>query len=79
MSLAIIAALTPDNWDIELIDENFDRFEYREADLVGLTALTSQVTRAYEIAELYKNKNTPTVIGEIHVSVMPEEAKKYAD
>lgn len=79
MSLAIIAALTPDNWDIELIDENFDRFEYREADLVGLTALTSQVTRAYEIAELYKKKNIPTIIGGIHVSVMPEEAKNYAD
>ncbi len=78
MSLAIVAALTPDNWEIELLDENFDRFEYRDADLVGLTALTSQVTRAYEIAEIYNNKNIPTVIGGIHVSVMPEEAKKYA-
>jgi len=79
MSLAIIAALTPDTWDIELIDENFDRFEFREADLVGLTALTSQVTRAYEIAAVYRGKNIPTVIGGIHVSVMPDEALKYSD
>ncbi|NQU33757.1 MAG: B12-binding domain-containing radical SAM protein [Bacteroidetes bacterium] len=79
MSLAIIAALTPDNWEIELLDENFDRFQYKEADLVGLTALTSQVTRAYEIAQIYKKKNIPTVIGGIHASVMPEEAKKFAN
>ncbi len=79
MSLAIIAALTPNNWEIEILDENFERFEYRDADLVGLTALTSQVTRAYEIAAVYKNKNIPTVIGGIHVSVMPDEAASYAD
>ncbi len=79
MSLAIIAALTPDNWDIELLDENFERFEYKEADLVGLTALTSQVMRAYEIAEIYKNKRIKTVIGGIHVSMMQDEALKYAD
>lgn len=79
MGLAIIAALTPDNWDIELLDENFDRFTYKEADLVALTALTSQVTRAYELAQVYKNKNIPVVIGGIHVSAMPDEAKQFAD
>ena len=79
MSLGIIAALTPNNWDIEILDENFERFEYREADLVGLTALTSQVTRAYELATIYKKKNIRTIIGGMHVSVMPEEAKNFAD
>jgi len=79
MSLGIIAALTPDNWDIELVDENFERFEYIKADLVGLTALTSQVTRAYEIANIYKKKNIPTVIGGIHVSMMQDEALEHAN
>lgn len=79
MSLGIIAALTPEHWDIELLDENFDRFEYRKADLVGITALTSQVTRAYEIASIYTKKNIPTVMGGIHVSMMQEEALGYAD
>ncbi len=79
MSLAIIAALTPDNWEIELLDENFERFSFKEADLVGITALTSQVTRAYEISEIYKKKNIPTVMGGIHVSMMPDEAQKFAD
>jgi len=79
MSLGIIAALTPDNWDIEILDENFERFEFKEADFVGLTALTSQVSRAYEISKIYKDKGIPTVMGGIHVSVMPDEALEFAD
>ena len=79
LALGIVAALTPDHWDVELLDENFERFTYREADLVGITALTSQVTRAYEVASVYREKGIPTVMGGIHVSVMPDEAAQYAD
>lgn len=79
IGLGIVAALTPDSWDIELIDENFERFSYREADLVALTALTSSVTRAYEIAQVYRKKNIPTVIGGIHASMVPDEAEQFVD
>lgn len=79
LALGIVAALTPDHWEIELLDENFERFSYREADLVGITALTSQVTRAYELAGIYRQKGIPVVMGGIHVSVMPEEAAQFAD
>ncbi len=79
LGLGIIATLTPDNWDVELLDENFEEFEYREADLVGLTALTSSVTRAYELAAIYRKKGIKTVLGGIHASMMPEEAKELVD
>jgi radical SAM superfamily enzyme YgiQ (UPF0313 family) len=79
IGLGIIATLTPDNWEVEILDENFETFQYREADLIGLTALTSSVTRAYEIADIYRKKGIPTVIGGIHASMVPEEATKYVD
>ncbi len=56
LALGIIAALTPDDFHVELIDENFDSLQYQEADLVALTAFTSNVTQAYEIASVYKKK-----------------------
>ncbi len=77
--LGIVAALTPDHWDIELLDENFDLFEFREADLVAFTAFTGNVFRAYELAEIYRKKGIHTVIGGAHASMMPEEATKYVD
>ncbi|MCF8230226.1 MAG: B12-binding domain-containing radical SAM protein [Bacteroidales bacterium] len=77
--LGIVAALTPDNWEIELLDENFDEFEFREADLVALTAFTGNVYRAYELAGIYREKGIHTVLGGAHASMMPEEAAKYVD
>ena len=79
MNLGIIAALTPDHWEVEILDENLEDFEFRDADLVGLTALTSQVTRAYEIAGIYRKAKIPAVIGGIHATMMTEEALQYAD
>ncbi len=79
ISLGILAALTPDKWDVEILDEIFEDFEYREADLVGITSLTPTVNRAYEIAAIYRQHNIPCVLGGIHASMMPEEALEYMD
>jgi radical SAM superfamily enzyme YgiQ (UPF0313 family) len=79
LGLGIIAALTPNGWRVEIVDENFEAFSYREADLVGITAFTSSVTRAYEISSFYREKNIPTVLGGIHASMIPEEATMYVD
>jgi radical SAM superfamily enzyme YgiQ (UPF0313 family) len=71
--------LTPDHWDVEIIDENFEPFVYKKADLVGLTAFTAAANRAYEIAAVYKEKRIPTILGGIHASMLPEEALQYVD
>jgi radical SAM superfamily enzyme YgiQ (UPF0313 family) len=83
LGLGMVAALTPDTWDIEILDEVFDPYNYttdfREADLVGFTAFTFTVVRAYEIAAIYREKGIKTVIGGIHASMLPEEAAQYVD
>ncbi|MFA5417109.1 MAG: radical SAM protein [Bacteroidales bacterium] len=79
LALGIIAALTPDNWEVEIHDENFEEFRFKEADMVAITALTANVGRAYEIAGMYREVGICTVIGGIHVSMMPEEALEYVD
>ncbi len=43
IGLGIIAALTPESWEVELVDENWEPFTYREADLVGITAFTAAI------------------------------------
>jgi radical SAM superfamily enzyme YgiQ (UPF0313 family) len=79
LNLPYVAALTPHHYQIEVIDENIEPFEYREADIVGITAYTSSVNRAYQIAQIYHKHGIPTIIGGIHVSMMPEEAMKFCD
>jgi len=79
LGLGIVAALTPEDWQVEIVDENFEPFEYKEADLVGLTAFTATINRAYEIASLYRERGIPTALGGIHASMLPVEALEHVD
>ncbi len=79
LSLAYVAAMTPSRWEVKIVDENFGRFEYEEADLVGISAFTSNINRAYEIARIYRERNTKVIIGGIHASMLPDEVSQYAD
>lgn len=79
LNLPYLAAMTPPHYQIEVIDENIEPFTFKTADIVGITAFTSSVQRGYRIAQIYKEKGIPTVMGGIHVSMMPEEALRYCD
>ncbi len=79
ISLGIVAALTPDDWDVEIMDENWEAFTFRQADLVGITAFTASAPRAYEIAAVYRQRGVPVVMGGIHCSMCPQEALDYVD
>lgn len=77
LALGIIAAMTPAHWEVQILDENFEEFSFQPADLVGITAMTASVNRAYELAGIFREKGIPVVIGGIHASMMPEEALQY--
>lgn len=79
LNLPYLASVTPNHYKIEVLDENIEPFEFQEADIVGITAYTASVYRAYQIAKIYRKKGIPTVMGGIHVSMMPEEAANYCD
>lgn len=79
LGLLYIASLTREGWDVELIDENFEDFKFRPADLVGIGSFTPSINKAYEIASIYKHRRIPVVLGGIHVSMAQNEALKYAD
>ena len=79
LNLPYLAAMTPHYYRIEVLDENIEPFEYRPADIVGITSYTASVNRAYQIAQIYRKRGVPTVMGGIHVSMQPEEALNYCD
>jgi radical SAM superfamily enzyme YgiQ (UPF0313 family) len=82
LGLLIIASLTPSDWEVVIIDENIDVPDYekmRRPDLVGITAFTSQVNRAYKIGAIFRNTGVPTVMGGIHASMRPDEAAGFVD
>src|SRR3970040_1789792 len=82
LGLLILARLTPPDWEVAVIDENLGPVERRvlpRADLVGITAFTSQATRAYELAALFRARGVPVVMGGIHATMCLAEALGHAD
>jgi radical SAM superfamily enzyme YgiQ (UPF0313 family) len=79
LGLGIVAALTPPRWELELLDESFEEFTFRPADLVAITGFTANAPRAYEIAAIYRAAGIHTVMGGIHASMCTGEALEHVD
>jgi radical SAM superfamily enzyme YgiQ (UPF0313 family) len=64
LALPYLAALTPPHWDVTLIDEEMDPVPIGERpDLVGVTAMATNVRRAYEIADAFRRDGVTVVMG----------------
>jgi radical SAM superfamily enzyme YgiQ (UPF0313 family) len=79
-SLPTIAGATPGDEELRIIDENIEAINFNEScDLVGITAITQQTNRAYEIADEFRKRGRYVVMGGIHATVLPEEAMEHVD
>jgi radical SAM superfamily enzyme YgiQ (UPF0313 family) len=80
LSLATIAAATPAQWEVELADENMRPLDLGSAaHLVALSAMTPQAPRAYQIADAFRGRGIPVVMGGFHASNLPQEALNHVD
>ena len=83
LAFPILAALSPTDVQISFTDDLLTPIhlekDLKEVDLVGITVLTKTALRAYEIADAYRKKRVPVVLGGIHPTALPEEAKEHAD
>jgi radical SAM superfamily enzyme YgiQ (UPF0313 family) len=80
MSLPLLAAYTPGDVEVRLVDDQYEEIPYNDSgDLVGITAITETVAQAYEIADEYRKRGVPVVLGGIHPSLLPDEASTHAD
>ena len=82
LSLMTIAGLTPPEWETTILDENVGVPDYEATprpDLVGITAFTSQASRAYELAAHFRRLGVPVVMGGIHATMCLDEALERVD
>lgn len=81
LTLTTLAALAADP-DVEwkIVDGSVDPIPLDErADLVGISVITGNAFRAYELADHYRRRGIPVVLGGVHVTILPDEAAPHAD
>ena len=80
LSLPTIAGLTDSRFEVTITDDNIEDIDFdAKPDLVGITTMTALAPRAYEIAQEFRKRGVPVILGGIHASMLPEEAAQYAD
>ena len=76
-----LAALTP-------ADARFDYYDVADVtgapvldgyDLVAFSTFTAMAYECYALADRYRAAGVPTVIGGLHATLVPDEAKRHAD
>lgn len=78
--LGVLAGLTPPDVEVVLHDDRMEAIPYDDpTDLVAITVETYTARRAYEIAEEYRNRGVPVILGGMHVALLPDEAMQHAD
>jgi len=51
----------------------------KEADIIGISSITSTAPRAFQIAKRFHSMGIPIIMGGPHSTFLPEESLKYAD
>lgn len=78
--LAVAALIPADRYEVLLTDENVEPIDFdAKVDMVGISAMTCYVNRGYEIADAFRRRGVPVVMGGVHPSFMPHEALEHAD
>jgi len=80
LALYILEGLTPVEHEVKIIEEEVVPINLEEScDLVGISCMTANAPRAYEIAYEFRQRGKTVVLGGVHPTILPEEALDHAD
>jgi radical SAM superfamily enzyme YgiQ (UPF0313 family) len=85
LSLLILAAYTPESWEVqyremdEPRDGDLEQIAAEQYDLVAISFLTARALEAYGVSDRLRAAGVTTVLGGLHASALPFEAMPHAD
>ncbi|MDJ0958079.1 MAG: radical SAM protein [Arenicellales bacterium] len=82
LGLLTLAGMTPRNIDVEYVEvEDIRKMDALpgDYDVVAISSFTAQIKDAYELADRFRKNGTLVVLGGLHVTAEPDEARAHAD
>jgi radical SAM superfamily enzyme YgiQ (UPF0313 family) len=80
LSLYILEGLTPAEHNVTIIEEENTGINLeQECDLVGISCMTANAPRAYELCREFRQRGKTVVLGGVHPTILPGEALQHAD
>lgn len=76
----LLAAMTPDNWEVELNLEVVDDIDFdSDADIIGIGTMGYAIYRGIEIATEFRKRGKIVVMGGYMASMVVDEVEQYVD
>jgi radical SAM superfamily enzyme YgiQ (UPF0313 family) len=85
LGLLTLAGMVPPHHDVHYIeiadlkDSKATQDTLGNFDLIAISSYSAQIKEAYQLADILRDKGVPVVMGGLHVTCLPEEAKQYCD
>ena len=80
LALYILAGLTPPEHEVVIIEEETGHIDLeQECNMVGISCMTANAPRAYELCREFKKRGKTVILGGVHPSILPDEALQHAD
>lgn len=80
LTIATLAGLTPEWVDISFFDDRIEDVDFSiNTDCVAITVQTFMAKRAYQIADHFRKRGIPVILGGFHPTIEYEEALEHAD
>ena len=80
LALYILEGLTPPEFEVMIIEEEKEVIDLeQECDLVGISCMTANAPRAYELCHEFRSRGKTVVLGGVHPTILPDEALQHAD
>ena len=79
LTLLTLASLTPPNYEIRILDEAVEPICPGPCDLAAISLIYFTAAKAYRIAEWYRSRHIPVVMGGPHATLCPDEVAGHCD
>ncbi|MCG8338338.1 MAG: B12-binding domain-containing radical SAM protein [Proteobacteria bacterium] len=80
LAFSILASQTPTGITTALFDDRVEEIDFNQStDLVAISVETFTAKRSYAIADTYRQKGVPVVMGGYHPTFLPDECLEHAN
>ena len=80
LGLATLASFCNETDELEIVDEHVEKINLEDnPDVVVIQTYVTNAYGAYKIADTYRARGITVIIGGLHATTMPAEAKAHAD
>lgn len=80
LALYILEGLTPPEHQVTIIEEEAEKIDLdQDCDLVGISCMTANAPRAYELSREFRKRGKTVVLGGVHPTLLPDEGLQHAN